>query len=139
CPLACCSSISPYIFSCFVIVLVLGQIYEPKTSKTICSWWDGYDNGDEAHYQSVPYLSVDKLEKSKLSIYPNPVKDQLYIENLTENVQIEIYDLSGKEMLIKELNKTNRQVNVSQLSTGVYFYGLSQNGKMVKTGKLIKN
>ncbi|HLS30960.1 MAG TPA: T9SS type A sorting domain-containing protein [Flavobacteriaceae bacterium] len=97
------------------------------------------DNGYEAHFQNVPYLSVEDHQISNLTLYPNPTDDFLYIENLTNPVQIEIYDLSGKVMLSQEVNEAIRQVDVSQLSAGMYFYGLSQNGKTVKTGKLMKN
>jgi len=97
------------------------------------------DNGYEAHFQNVPYLSVDKQQKPNLTLYPNPTDDFLYIENLTNPVQIEIYDLSGKVLLSKEVDEATKQVNLSQLSEGVYLYQLSQNGQKVKTGKLVKN
>lgn len=97
------------------------------------------DNGYEAHFQNVPYLSVDKKQKSNLTLYPNPVKEHLFIENLTENVQLTIYDLSGMKLLSQEINTSTESINVSLLSGGMYFYEILQNGKALKTGKLIKN
>ncbi|HLS29268.1 MAG TPA: T9SS type A sorting domain-containing protein [Flavobacteriaceae bacterium] len=96
------------------------------------------DNGDEAHFQNVPYMSVNDQQITNLTLYPNPANDFLYIENLTNPVQIDIYDLSGKVLLSKEVSEAIKQVNVSQLAEGVYLYQLSQNGLEVKTGKLVK-
>lgn len=97
------------------------------------------NENDKAYFQSVPYMSVNNREKSNLTIYPNPANDFLYIENLTEPIQVEIYDLSGKVLLSQEANEARKQVNLSQLSNGIYLYELSQNGQGIKTGKMIKN
>src|SRR5699024_2512407 len=96
----------------------------------------GFEN-DKAYYQSVPYMSVEDLYKSNLTLYPNPVKDYLYIENLTENVQLTIYNLSGMKLLSQEINTSTENINVSHLSGGMYFYEILQNGKALKTGKLV--
>ncbi|HLS29267.1 MAG TPA: T9SS type A sorting domain-containing protein [Flavobacteriaceae bacterium] len=97
------------------------------------------DNGDEAHYKSAPNMSVEDQQKSSLTIFPNPVKNHLYIENLTENVQLTIYDLSGMKLLSQEINTSTESISLSHLSGGMYFYEILQNGKTIKTGKLIKN
>src|SRR5690625_662774 len=97
------------------------------------------DNGDQTHYQSIPYLSVKNQHKSNLTLYPNPADDFLHIENLTEPVQIEIYDLSGKILLSQEINEAEKRVNLSRLGEGIYLYQLRQQGQKVKTGKLVKN
>jgi len=96
------------------------------------------DNGYEAHFQNVPYLSVDKQYQSNLTLYPNPADNFLHIENLTESVQIEIYDLSGKVLLSQEINEAEKRVNLSRLGEGIYLYQLRQQGQNIKTGKLVK-
>lgn len=96
------------------------------------------DEGNKAYFQNIP-LSVQDFDKDKLVLYPNPLQDRLYLENLTKPVEIEIYSLSGKVLLHQEVDISTGQVNVSQLSEGIYLYQLSQNGRKVKTGKLVKN
>src|SRR5699024_4464559 len=73
---------------------------------------------DNSHlyYQNVPHMSVNNQEKSNLTLYPNPASDFLYIENISKPMEMEIYDLSGKVMLRKEVNNSSESVNVSQLS-----------------------
>lgn len=95
------------------------------------------DNGNQAYY-SDENLSVPSLEKNEITLYPNPVKDQLYIENLTEKATLEIYDFSGRILKQQEISSSTESIDVSQLSVGMYFYSIQQNGKGIKTGKLVK-
>lgn len=56
--------------------------------------------------------------KNNLRIYPNPVKDILNIETLTEINSIRVFNTIGKEF---EVNETNKNIlNVSNLENGVY-------------------
>ena len=58
---------------------------------------------------------------NKISIFPNPVKDILYIKNIDyTNTPIAIYDISGRLIKTEKLND-NTSVNVSNLSPGMYF------------------
>ncbi|HLS30486.1 MAG TPA: T9SS type A sorting domain-containing protein [Flavobacteriaceae bacterium] len=95
------------------------------------------EDGNQAYYSDVP-LSIPSLEKNEITFYPNPVEDILYIENLSEPAEIEIYNLSGKVLLSQLVNEATKQVNLSRLAEGVYFYQIHQNEKAVKTGKLVK-
>src|SRR5690625_360161 len=95
------------------------------------------DDGNQAFYSNEP-LSFQSLEKNEITLYPNPADNFLHIENLTESVQIEIYDLSGKVLLSQEINEAEKRVNLSRLGEGIYLYQLRQQGKNIKTGKLVK-
>lgn len=84
---------------------------------------------------------VESTENS-VSIYPNPANDVLSIlvSNLngtSEVTKARISDINGR--IVKDLNTvTNNQVNVSDLTSGVYFISIETNeGTSVK--KFIKN
>lgn len=64
-------------------------------------------------------------KKEKISVYPNPTKDIIYIQNLkNDNTLFTITDMQG--IIIKEKERlTNRQVDLSNLKTGIYFLTLS--------------
>lgn len=96
------------------------------------------EDGNQAYYSDAP-MSVSPTEKNSVKVYPNLVKDHLYIENLTENVDLEIYDLSGRKLLTQKLHNSSESVNLSVLSAGMYFYQIHQNGQEVKIGKLVKH
>ncbi len=86
-------------------------------------------------------LSVDEFLNSNFSVSPNPAKDLITISN-TENISvnsISITDLNGR--IVKQntySNETNVQVNISDLSSGVYMMNItSAEGSVTK--KIIKN
>jgi hypothetical protein len=70
----------------------------------------------------IPSISIN----SSLSIYPNPTTDQLYIK--TEGTQPEttiIYDVNGSIIYTMPFKP---EVDVQQLSSGVYFVEVNSNG-----------
>ena len=74
-----------------------------------------------------------------LDIYPNPATNELRIINYNpqNNNNLAIYDIYGKEILnISIENTTSPIINISNLSSGIYFVKLEDNGQ-IKTKKLI--
>jgi len=82
-------------------------------------------------------LGITSQNNIYFSIYPNPVKDILYIENKTTNIEnVTVYDVSGKVLTQKHSNTS--QVNLENISSGLLFVILETNqGKFTK--KVIKN
>lgn len=79
-------------------------------------------------------LSVNDFEINNLSITPNPASDYILIGNLKESTMFEIYDLTGKKLIEKELSASNNQIEISHLTTGTYLlnYGSNSMAKFVK-------
>lgn len=72
-------------------------------------------------------LSVknQEVQKESLGIYPNPVKDILYLKNIkSKDSDAEVMDLSGK--IIMKLIINNNKVDVSSLVKGVYFFKVGE-------------
>ncbi len=86
-------------------------------------------------------LKVNDYEKlSGIKIYPNPVKDNLYIEFSTGDVyELHLFDVSGKEIFIKPDNKLKSVINMTGYPTGIYMLGVvDRKNKKVKTFKFRK-
>ena len=62
---------------------------------------------------------------SSISIYPNPVKDQLNIDGEIDYVKL--YDAFGKLALISKENK----INTSELSEGIYFIHINASNSVI--------
>jgi hypothetical protein len=80
--------------------------------------------------QVVP-LEVPADKQEGLTIYPNPVHDDLRIlagEALAGG-QVRVYDISGKQAIV--LQRANGHVDVSQLRPGVYTLVIRSQTKMV--------
>lgn len=84
-----------------------------------------YANGGMVHCvtQQQPALdvnSINKVEGSKLEIFPNPVNDFLTIQNSEEIKVLEVTDKSGKVLLRKENLASKEQINLQALTNGSY-------------------
>jgi len=95
---------------------------------------NGWFKDDWADYSEDCDLGTEDITQISFTIYPNPVQDILNIESQLQIEAVKIYSLQGQ--LVKE-DATNR-VDVSQLTSGLYFIQLSVDGKTV-TKKFIKN
>ena len=82
----------------------------------------------------------DQIAEVKPSLYPNPVGNFLYFNDFdfSKNSNINIFDLTGKNMIsIENLNINRAGIGVSQLSKGIYYYSILNNGTTYN-GKFIK-
>jgi len=80
-------------------------------------------------------------EINKPLLYPNPANNIIYL-NLSEiainQALIRIYDMHGKEVLTQSINQTNFEIDISSLSSGVYFVNIISADDII-TKKLIIN
>ena len=107
---------------------------------------DQFQNPDNFKGYGVPdfqlalmnALNIESFEKSQLTLYPNPVQDNLYL-NLPHNTtgSFVLYDLLGKKILETTLNQDNTILTLSELHSGVYLYDFSTNNSKLR-GKIIK-
>ena len=70
----------------------------------------------------------------ELSAYPNPCGDVLNISQNTTDARYFIYDLNGS---LIQSDKASSTINVSNLTTGVYFFTLVDKTS-IQTQKIIK-
>lgn len=69
---------------------------------------------------AVNFVGIEASVKEDWSIYPNPATDKLFIE-LNQSVLIEIVDVFGKTVRNEHLKSGNNIIDVSSLTSGVYF------------------
>lgn len=71
-------------------------------------------------------------------VYPNPVKDFVFIRGLKESIQISIWDISGKRVLNQLYDSSSSAgISVSDLRPGVYFIEYVSDGAKFRR-KIIK-
>lgn len=71
-----------------------------------------------------------------INIYPNPSKDWIKIDGLTELSNIQIFDVTGKLVLSQEYQVDDR-IDISSLTTGMYILNI-RNSEGVSSKKIIK-
>jgi len=84
------------------------------------------------------FVGTDNLKQNKLTLYPNPVHDFLYLNSQSTEVQnVLITDISGKVVVETIILNREKAINLSLLEKGVYFVKINtQNGISVQ--KIIK-
>lgn len=73
------------------------------------------------------------------SVYPNPADDLFFVNVTTNNndVEMSLYNILGESVSTQKLTDGKNQVDVSELTSGVYFYSIRKNGKAIETKKLV--
>ena len=79
--------------------------------------------------QIIKSNCANDSEKNRILLYPNPVENELFIQNYIDNLlQIEIYDLNSRLVLSFKTDKLKDSINLSELSKGAYLVKIrSQN------------
>ena len=91
---------------------------------------------------SQPEMNADFIVKT----YPNPAANTVNVlikTNSEKNLKLNLYDINGRliinSLVIKSSTGDNLfPLNVSQLRSGIYFYTLSEDNKVVYRNKIIK-
>ena len=72
------------------------------------------------------YLKKDN--DLEFNIFPNPANKQINIKiNNTESINIQIIDISGREIFFKEFETNKISINTSELTNGIYFLKIKSN------------
>lgn len=89
---------------------------------------------------SVVITGIDEIDKNSYThIYPNPAKDIIHISTIKNffTASITLYDVTGRKVLDKKLNKT-ASLNVSHMQSGIYFYEVRDKEGRAVYGKVVK-
>ena len=99
---------------------------------------DGVIDYPNYYYSDKCTLSIEKFVQNNFKIYPNPATDYVSIEQKETNgvtlQAVQILDSSGK--WIRSVKENFNQINVSDLSKGVYLFVI-QTDKGNKTEKVV--
>ena len=127
-------------------VLSSGGNATTENSRLLCYW-----NKDTLRYTHPGYESCFQTvvsagdpvhnRQEPVVVYPNPVSEAITFPGLQEHhtpVSIKLYDVQGRVVFTAVLNERHA-VNLSRLSSGMYFFSLTANDhRIIQTGKIIK-
>jgi hypothetical protein len=72
---------------------------------------------------------IQEVTNKELTIYPNPVSDELQIQNADRNSTVEVFNISGKLVMVEKTVTANNTLNVSCLKSGLYILKATGNNK----------
>lgn len=120
----------------------------------------GITNGGELYFRVAPYFAgetgsyllqmnvektnnpvgiIETAEQNLVNLYPNPASERITLSSESSVEQLKLYNNLGKEIQVSysDINSNKKQIDISNLSTGVYILKGKTNGKTF-TEKLIK-
>jgi hypothetical protein len=80
-------------------------------------------------------VGIEDVVANQLQIFPNPVKDEIFIKSDLVIEKVEIYSLSGNLLLLE--NKFNEKISVCALPQGIYLLKVYTD-KGVAVSKVVK-
>jgi hypothetical protein len=110
---------------------------------------NGNSNGSVAQGVQQPYeiFIVTGIEEAKgisleIMVYPNPATDfiKLKIENYdVQNLRYQLYDINARLLQDNKIVGNETDIVMSNYVSATYFLKVTDNNKVVKTFKIIKN
>jgi len=109
-----------------------GGVYEMKAIYSVIT-------------SSAPISSGIPVKFSLSQNYPNPFNPSTKIDydvSKTSNIQVKVFDISGREVvsLVNNYQSPGKYAvnfNASNLSSGIYFYSLISDGQKIDTRKMV--
>lgn len=92
---------------------------------------------------AINALGIANKVNNGFSIYPNPAQNVLHLTQEFSNFEqykVQFYDINGR-VLQTEIwpnNASEMQVDISKLSTGVYFIKITNGEQLIHTEKLVR-
>ncbi len=122
-------------------------IFDMKTTdNTARLVFDLGTSSEDVYFESIVLESIvlqdpssaDDLQNFSSRIFPNPAQDRLEVHNLDGFERLQIQNISGQVVQQQILNRYKTQIDLSNLSSGIYFVSLLNQTKKY-TVKIVKN
>ena len=104
-------------------------------------WCSGFSDGPvtDGVFKLNTSLAISDAVTAKFKVYPNPASSVVTISTPdVETAKLNVTDLSGKTVMTKSLNGIENTVDISNLSTGAYFFEITANNNK-EVVKILKN
>jgi len=95
----------------------------------------GSNSGEFALNITSTFLSLDEMEQSTFTIFPNPAAEVFELGNLSGVVSLR--DAQGKTVFVQTVN-AHETVSISDLPSGMYLVELTTEDNRILTAKLMK-
>jgi len=95
---------------------------------------------DEISFTGKTLTDTETVNKpnENITMFPNPVHDQLLIKSVDKILQVIVHSLSGQILLTTEINSTVAEINMTQFLDGYYLVTVKQTNGNTTTQKILK-
>jgi len=98
---------------------------------------------EDARFSFSPIITnpCSNNREPEFIIYPNPIKDWLTIEKITDDLNdatFQIFNQAGQLISEQILVNLSTEWHTQSLANGIYFYRILNSGQQIQQGKLVK-
>ncbi|HRG01580.1 MAG TPA: T9SS type A sorting domain-containing protein [Bacteroidia bacterium] len=104
------------------------------------------DQDNSFRYSNVIAIEYGSIKENKITVYPNPASNELYISLLSsnqKNAAINIFDIYGRVLYKQELDLSNgfenAYINTSEFASGTYIVNVTFDDSKSENIKVIIN
>lgn len=101
--------------------LIPGTFYSFYVREYVDSYFPIYSNWAGPRVFKTATLGLEEKELKGFKLYPNPIKDIVWMESEKTLNEIKLYNSIGQELKNIKPNKANANIDLSSLSAGFYF------------------
>jgi hypothetical protein len=114
----------------------IGQIDFSNVTTSSGSLNQGVQQPFEFFISSV----LENPNENSFSIFPNPTNEKLNISQsiFSEKIEVKLLDMSGRIVLIDQINAPQHQIDLRILPQGIYNLTLIKNNQIFTAFKVIK-
>ena len=122
-------------------IILVGAAYDCKTLSSCI--FDGLAARFHLNSNKKQYTDMEKMDKQKLLVfvYPNPFEKEIsiQIDDNSENLIIQIVDVSGKIVFYESGTFTSKKITIRDISKGIYFLKINtSDGKRSEIKRIVK-
>lgn len=91
-----------------------------------------------SYYNQPGFLGIETSSENSVFIYPNPFSEHIKIDNITEEINVRIFNSVGALVVNTTISPSNNLIQTSHLQDGMYFVNVKQKDKSAFIFKLLK-
>lgn len=82
--------------------------------------------------------SIQKNNTNNITFFPNPVNNLITLTNMPSESMVEIYDVTGKMLISKQINNTTETIDMENLNSGIYMIRAMKGQETILNSKIVK-
>ncbi|MGB1393783.1 MAG: CotH kinase family protein [Flavobacteriaceae bacterium] len=94
------------------------ELITPDLDNTLPENWDCINVNGSPNAINSESLNIEDYKNNSILVYPNPVKSILYIGQINDQFDIDVYSILGQKVTS---SRATNQLDLSRLEQGVYF------------------
>ena len=99
------------------------ELITPDLDNALPESWSCTNPNGSPNAKNTSRLSFNEFVTTEVKIYPNPVRDELYISGVSGQFEVQVYTLTGQEVLS---DTDTYKVDVHKLKRGMYFMKINK-------------